>query len=701
MMRRYRIGLLLAVGLVIGAGAGVWLWFDDWIDTAPLPEIALATSPQILDREGRLLRAFPVADGRWRLPVALDAVDPRYLDRLLAIEDRRFRDHAGVDPLALMRAAWQWLRYGRIVSGGSTITMQLARLLDGRSTRDLAGKLHQMRLALALERQLDKDAILSAYLNLTPQGGNLEGVRAGALAWFGHEPHRLTATESALLIALPQAPEARRPDRDPETLRRACAAILQRLHAAGLIDTIELAGALREPVPSARRPFPMLAAHLAWRAHRAHPERSIQRLTLDARLQERLETLAAERARALGERVSLAILVADHTTGEIHAAVGSPDPLDEARRGHVDMTRAIRSPGSTLKPLIYGLAFEDGIAHPESLIEDRPTGFDGYAPTNFDRAFQGTVSVRHALQASLNIPAVRLLEAVGPARLTARLRRAGVEPVLPDGSAPGLAIGLGGVGVTLTDLVRLYAAIARGGSPVVLRVSLERETTDDDPIRRHGSRIARPSRPVLDERAAWLVGSILAGVPAPDRATAERIAFKTGTSYGYRDAWAIGFDGRWVVGVWTGRADGAPVPGLAGIEAAAPILIDVFAQLGRRAPLPPPPPGVRPMTHAQLPEILRHVPAASRASASVTALEIAYPPPGARIDLGFGSARTESLVLRVRGGTPPFTWFADSGPIAREPFSRAARWIPTGPGYVTLVVVDGRGESARVRVRLD
>ena len=700
MMQRCCIGLLLAVTLAIGAGAGAWLWFDDWIDTAPLPEIELATSPQILDREGRLLRAFPVADGRWRLPVALDAIDPRYLARLQAIEDRRFRDHAGVDPLALIRAAWQWLQHGRIVSGGSTITMQLARLLDGRSTRDLAGKLHQMRLALALERRLDKDAILSAYLNLTPQGGNLEGVRAGALAWFGHEPHRLTAAESALLIALSQAPEARRPDRDPETLHRARAAILQRLQTAGRIDAIELADTLREPIPNARRHFPMLAAHLAWRQYRAHPERPVQRLTLDARLQERLETLAAERAPALGERVSLAILVADHTTGEVWASVGSPDPLDEARRGHVDMTRAIRSPGSTLKPLIYGLAFEDGIAHPESLIEDRPTGFDGYAPTNFDRAFQGTVSVRHALQASLNIPAVRLLEAVGPARLTARLRRAGVEPVLPDGSAPGLAIGLGGVGVTLTDLVRLYAAIARGGAPVVLRESLARETTDDDHSHTQRPRRAAPSRSVLDARAAWLVGAILAGVPAPDRATAESIAFKTGTSYGYRDAWAIGFDGRWVVGVWTGRADGAPVPGLAGIEAAAPILIDVFAQLGQRAPLLPPPPGVRPMSHAQLPETLRHVPAASQ-SVSATALEIAYPPPGARIDLGFGSSRAESLALRVRGGTPPFTWFADSGPIAREPFSRATRWTPSGPGYVTLVVVDGRGKSARVRVRLD
>ena len=670
--------------------ASFWLGFEHWINTTPLPDLRVATSAQCLDRNGRLLRAFPVTAGRWRLPITPDAVDPRYLTRLLAIEDQRFYQHSGVDPLALLRAAWQWLRDGRIVSGGSTLTMQVARRLDGRSTRTLGGKLQQIRLALALERQLDKDAILTAYLHLIPQGGNLEGVRSGALAWLGHEPQRLTAAESALLIALPQAPETRRPDRNPQALHRARDAILQRLHAAALIDALELAAARREPLPHQRRPLPLLAAHLTARQQHAHPERTSQHLTLDAQLQQRLEILAADRAAALGERVSLALLVADHATGEIWAAVGSPALLDEARRGHLDMTRAIRSPGSTLKPLIYGLAFEDGIAHPESLIEDRPSGFDGYAPSNFDRAFQGTVSVRHALHASLNIPAVRLLHAVGPARLMARLRRAGVQPVLPHGSAPGLAIGLGGIGVHLTDLVQLYAALARGGAPIAVRAT--REPATADPL----------MRPVLDARAAWLVSSILAGVPAPDRATAAQIAFKTGTSYGYRDAWALGFDGRWVVGVWTGRADGAPVPGLAGIDAAAPVLIDVFAQLGPRIPLPPPPPGVRPLRHAELPEMLRHVPAAHRTADATDTLEIAYPPANARIDLGLtrGGSAT-ALVLRVRGGIPPFTWFADSEPIAREPFSRNTHWTPKGSGYMTLVVVDGRGASARVRVRVE
>lgn len=701
-IRRFLITLGLLAGLIVAAQMGI----NALIAATDLPDTHFATSAQILDRNGRLLRPFTVANGRWRLPVSLDEVDPAYVAMLIAIEDRRFRDHAGVDPRALVRAAWQFLLNGRIVSGGSTLSMQLARLLDGSSTRHVSGKLKQIRAALALERRLDKDAILTGYLTLAPFGGNLEGVRAASLAWFGKEPRRLTAAESALLVALPQAPEARRPDRDPAAIHRARDQILKRVYAAGVIDDIELAAALRAPVPSQRRPFPMLAAHLTWRQHRAHPALSSQRLTLDAALQQRLEQLAAERAPVLGEKISVAMLAVDHATGEVLASVGSADLFDNGRRGYVDMTRAVRSPGSALKPLIYGLAFEDGIAHPESLIEDRPSSFGGYVPTNFDRDFQGTVTVRRALQLSLNIPAVTLLDAVGPARLMARMRRAGVQPQLPDLAPPGLAIGLGGVGVTLTDLVRLYAAIARGGTAVELRETLS-FSPSPQPLSNEGR--GALTAPVLDGRAAWSVAAILAGAPTPTHARSGNLAFKTGTSYGYRDAWAIGFDGRHVIGVWTGRADGAPVPGLVGIDAAAPILIDAFARLGPRVPLPPAPPGILVATSAELPPPLQRVLGrreTNQISASTTAPEIAYPPAGARVDLGLASrAQTASpgadLVLKVRGGTPPFIWFANGVPISREPFSRTTRWTPEGPGYVTLAVIDGHGAAARVTALLE
>ena len=659
----------------------------------------VATSPLVVDRQGRLLRAFTVADGRWRLPVTLAEVDPLFIRLLLACEDRRFYRHGGIDYLALARAVGQLVANGRVVSGASTLTMQTARLLQGQSSRGVAGKLRQMVQALALERRLDKAAILERYLHLAPYGGNLEGIRAASLAWFGLEPKRLTPAQAALLVALPQSPEARRPDRDPAAAQRARDRVLARALAAGILDAETVAAAQGEPVPRQRRPFPLLAPHATQRARLAHPERPVQRLTLAADLQARLEALAVERGRLLEEKLSLALLVADHRSGEILAAVGSPG-LTAAREGYIDMTRVVRSPGSTLKPLIYGLAFEAGIAHPESLIEDRPAGFGRYVPANFDRDYQGTVTLRRALQLSLNVPAVKLLEAVGPARLVARLKRAGARPELPDLSPPGLAIGLGGVGLRLTDLVAVYGALARGGRPMPLveefpmAISRGADGAGGAPMDGgiaswdDGLRL-----PVLDERAAWQVADILAAVPPPEAANAAGLAFKTGTSYGYRDAWALGFDGRHVVGVWVGRPDGAPVPGLTGITAAAPLLVDVFARLGPRHPLPPPPPGVlHATTTASLPPPLRQV----DEPAATAAPRIAFPPAGARLALGAGL--DEELALKVRDGQPPFTWFANGAPIAHEPFARVTPWRPPGPGFVNLAVVDAQGRSGRVRV---
>ncbi|MBK8636787.1 MAG: penicillin-binding protein 1C [Chromatiaceae bacterium] len=678
--------LLIALGIGFLAGLAALASLPFLVNALEPRLGAVPTSPLVLDRHGRLLRAFTVADGRWRLPVTLAEVDPLFIRILLACEDRRFHDHGGVDVLALARAAGQWAANGRIVSGASTLTMQVARLQEGQPTRGLAGKTRQMVAALALERRLDKVAILERYLLLAPYGGNLEGLRAATLAWFGKEPGHLTPAQAALLVALPQAPEARRPDRDPAAAERARDRVLARAVAAGILDQDEAEAARREPVPRQRRPFPLLAPHATQRARVAHPDLAVQRLTLDADLQARLETLAAERALALGERLSVALLVADHGTGEILAAVGSAGLLAGDREGFIDMTRAVRSPGSTLKPLIYGLAFEAGIGHPESLIEDRPAGFGRYVPANFDRDYQGTVTLRRALQLSLNIPAVKLLEAVGPARLVARLKRAGARPELPDLSPPGLAIGLGGVGLRLTDLVAVYGAIARGGRALQLVENLSATpATQDSPGQQR----------VLEAGAAWQVANILAGVPAPEAASAAGLAFKTGTSYGYRDAWALGFDGRHVIGVWAGRPDGAPVPGLTGITAAAPLLIDAFARLGPRQPLPPAPPGVLHTTTAKLPPPLRQV----GGSAATAGPRIAFPPAGARLALAPGGEA--ELTLKVRDGQPPFTWFADGAPIAREPYARATHWRPAGPGFVSLAVVDAEGRSSRVRVFLE
>ena len=686
--RAWRIPAALVAACLIAPAAPLALKFA--VAQVELPSLQPETSVVTLDREGRLLRPFATEDGRWRLPAAPADVDPLFFEILLAYEDRRFHAHRGVDVAALFRAAWQMVRHGHPVSGASTITMQVARLLSGQSTRSLSGKLNQALTALALEGRLAKDEVLALYLTLAPYGGNLEGIRAASLAYLGKEPKRLTPAEAALLVALPQAPEARRPDRDARAAGAARDRVLARAEAAGVLNADDVAAALSEPVPDRRRPFPMLAAHATQRLVAVAPETHTHRLTLDAGVQQRMEQLALERAAATPGTVSVAILVADHRSGAIVATVGSSDLFDEARDGFVDMTRALRSPGSTLKPLIYGLAFELGLAHPETLIEDRPVSFSGYAPTNFDQEFHGTVSMRRALQLSLNVPAIQLLEAVGPARLVARMRRAGASPALPDISPPGLAVGLGGVGATLTDLVAMHAAIANGGKEV--RLTLDAERTLD---------LTPPAR-VLDERAAWYVASILAGASGPHHVAPGAIAFKTGTSYGYRDAWAIGFDGRHVVGVWVGRPDGAPVEGLVGIDAAAPILIDAFARLGTTAPLRPAPPGILDASAGSLPEPLRRFRAPDAPLAGeAPPPEIAYPPPGVRVDLGIGEGDAMPLVLKARDGTPPYTWFVNGAPVGTVAFGGALSFAPDGPGFADLMVIDANGNAAASAVFLD
>jgi penicillin-binding protein 1C len=676
-MADWRLPLALAALLFAGAAARDRL--DDWIAATDLPPLTVATGTEIVARDGTLLRAFTVADGRWRLDPG--PVDPLFTDMLMAYEDRRFASHAGVDLRALLRAGLQSLAAGRIVSGGSTLTMQVARLLEDSGTGRISGKLRQIRVALALERRLSKAEILDLYLRIAPYGGNLEGVRAASLAWLGKEPRRLTPAEAAFLVALPQSPETRRPDRFPEAAEAGRDRVLGVMTARGTLTEDRANAARGEAIPRARRDFPALAPHLAARLRADDPLSPRIATTIDARLQRALEALAARAVASQGDRLSLALVVADHRTGEILASVGSPDWTDDRRAGFIDMTRALRSPGSTLKPFVYALAFDDGLAHPESLIEDRPVAFGTYAPQNFDRQFRGTIPVRQALQLSLNIPVVSLTEALGPARLVSTLRRAGAAPVVP-GDKPGLAVALGGLGISLTDLVQSYAGLARLGDPVRL------------------SPLAGPPQPagqrLFSPEAAWLTADILAGLAPPPNAPAGRIAYKTGTSYGSRDAWALGFDGSHVAGVWMGRADGAPVPGAFGGELAAPILFETFQRLKPLPdPLPPPPPSTLILPNARLPQPLRHFRPRGVASETVArSPEVAFPPDGARIE------SSGPLALKVRGGTPPFTWLANGQPVILADRARETAIPAPGAGYLSLSVIDARGQSATTTVTL-
>ena len=678
MTRERRSGRwLIALALCLWVAALGRDALDRVIDATVLPPLAFQHSVEVRDRNDVLLRPYLVAEGRWRLAVGLDAVDPGYVEMLVRYEDKRFWNHGGVDFIAMGRVAVQGLRYGRLVSGGSTLTMQVARLLENSGTGRWQGKLRQIRVAWALERALTKEEILTLYLNHAPFGGNLEGVRAATYAWFGKPPARLTPAEAALLVAIPQAPLSRRPDRDPEAARAARDRVLARMQRDGVLDAETVAAALTEGSPSVRQDFPILAAHLADRARYEAPLETRHVLTIDARLQARLEVLAAEAVAGHGDRLQIAIMVADHTTGELLASIGSSGYTADAREGFVDMTQALRSPGSTLKPLVYGLAFDRGLAHPETMIADRPADFDGYRPQNFDGLWRGEVRVRDALQLSLNMPAVSLTEALGPEHLLAGLRRSGAEPVIP-GGRPGLAVALGGVGLRLEDMMGLYAAIANGGTRVDLRWHFA------------------PSpgfvpREVMGEIAAWQVADILRETPRPRGVRETEVAFKTGTSYGHRDAWAIGFDGRHVVGIWLGRADGTPVPGVFGADLAAPVLFDVFQRLGPVEPLGPPPPATLLVANDRLPLPLRRFGDAA-AMLDPSAPAIAFPPDGAVVE---GAA----LTVKVRDGIAPFTWLADGAPVATSR-SRELVLDGLGRGFSALTVIDAAGRSAQSHVEL-
>ncbi len=689
-MRR-RAALYAVVGALAALALASSLAFNHYLKSlGPLDLMNARTgSTVVLDRDGRLLRPFTMANGRWRLPVSHTQVDPRYLAMLIAYEDARFRRHHGVDLLALARATLQAATRGRIVSGASTLTMQVARLMEPRE-RSVAAKIRQMARAWQIEREISKDGVLDRYLMLAPFGGNLEGARAASLAYFGKEPLHLTIAEAALLVALPQAPEARRPDRRPQAARLARAHVLSRAVERGIINAREAEIANSEPLPRARRAFPELAAHAAQEAVAADKQAQQIRLSIDARLQRKLELLAREHAERLGAGLSVAIVALDNLSGQIRARVGAADYEDAARDGAVDMSIKPRSPGSALKPFIYAMAFEQGLAHPETILFDRPARYGAYAPSNFDLGFQGPVTARRALQQSLNLPAIELLADVGPSRFLARLHGAGAEIVLPKDAPIGLAIGLGGLGISLVDIARLYAGLARGGEAPALYERLD------------GAPALQPARRVTDPVAAYYVEDILRGSPPPANALSGRIAFKTGTSYGFRDALAIGFDKLTTIAVWVGRPDNGPTPGLIGRESAAPILFDAFARLGREIEHKAPPKGLlRVVRSVELPPPLRHLRIDAPKTIAATeraALKISFPPDGAEVDLDGGAA---PLSLKALGGQLPLTWFVNGAPVAERDFRRQSRWKPDGAGFARVLVIDAKGATDSATIRIE
>ncbi|AZE46394.1 Penicillin-insensitive transglycosylase & transpeptidase PBP-1C [Pseudomonas chlororaphis] len=571
--------------IVLGGLLLLWagLWLADRIWPLPLPKDDQARV--VLAEDGTPLWRFADANGVWRYPVRTDEVSPYYLDALLTYEDRWFYSHPGVNPMALVRAAWQNLTGGRVLSGGSTLSMQVARLLDPHS-RTWHGKLRQLWRTAQLEWHLSKQQILTLYLNRAPFGGTLQGVAAASWAYLGKSPQHLTHAEAALLAVLPQAPSRLRPDRHAARAQAARDKVLQRLAQFQVWPQSAVDEALQEPLLLAPRLEPSLAPLLARRLNRPDSPPLI-RTTLDANLQRRLEDLLLGWRARLPEHTSAAILVVEEQTMAVRAYLGSVDINDARRFGHVDMISAMRSPGSTLKPFLYGMALDAGLIHSESLLQDVPRRYGDYRPGNFSMGFSGAVSASTALATSLNLPAVQLLEAYGPKRFAAQMRIGGMPLTLPALAEPNLALILGGAGSRLEDLVSGYSAFARGGKSASLRLQ------PDDELR---------ERPLLSPGSAWIVRRILSGQARPDRdPRAELVqrpvlAWKTGTSYGFRDAWAIGVGPRYLIGIWIGRPDGTPVPGQFGLASAAPLMLQVHdvlinrdSQRGISAPVQPVP----------------------------------------------------------------------------------------------------------------
>ncbi len=603
-----------------------------------------ADSTVVLARDGTPLRAFADRAGVWRYPTTARDVSPLYLQALLNYEDRWFYRHPGVNPWALLRGMAGGMRHGRVVSGGSTLTMQVARIIHP-IPHSVSGKWQQIFRALQLEAHLSKAQILDLYLNHAPFGGPIEGVEAASWAYLGKSADQLSRAEAALLTVLPQAPSRWRPDRHAAAARAARDKVLRRMRDLGVWSAAQISDAALEPVVARSPRAPLAAALLAERLHQQQPRARRITTTIDANLQRAAEDRVSAYMARLPPRTSAAVLVVDNATLQARVYVGTAEFADALRLGHVDMVRAARSPGSTLKPFLYGLALDDGLLTSQSLLVDAPQDFRGYQPGNFDEAFSGPVSVTEALQRSLNVPAVDVLDRVGPNRFVARLASGGVDLGLPDGAQPNLSIILGGAATTLENLVGGYTAFANGGIAGTPRYTPEQP--------------ARPRR-LLSPGAAWIIRDVLANNPAdvegaPLSGAINRhaaVAWKTGTSYGYRDAWSIGVTDQWTVGVWIGRPDGTPSPGQYGAVTALPLLFqiaDILPQHGAHAARQPAGVSRRDICWP-LGGAVENTPASlCRQHRRAWVLDDALPPTFAERDLGAWTSGLLTLRVNARG----------------------------------------------------
>ena len=551
----------------------------------PLPVEKLQQPPStiVLDRHGAWLRAFIASNESWHIPEpSLDVISPKLRTAVLTYEDRWFYRHFGINPLSIIQAMIDNIKAGKIVRGGSTITMQVARMMEPKA-RTVPNKLVEMFRAIQLEFAYSKDEILTLYFNMAPYGGNIVGSAAASRIYFNKSQNHLSLGEAALLAAIPNSPTYLRPNIYPDNAQEARKKVLRQMRKFRKIDTWELQEADSDSIPIKRYPMPFKAPHLTrLLAKIESPREHLIYSTIDTEIQELAERILQEHLAPLRrEAISTgAVVVMDTQSREVLAMVGSHDFFDYASEGQVNGAIAPRSPGSALKPFIYGLALERGLITPESLLHDVPVDYAGYSPVNYDGEYRGYVAARDALAHSLNVPAVNLYAQLGNDGIYALLKRAGISTLSEPKTHYGLSLILGSCEVTLLELTALYAGLANLGEFAPYQLT-----------RRNGDTLPPPStKRLLSRSASFILTEMLTEVRRPDLPAAyeasmnlPKVAWKTGTSYGHRDAWSVGYTPKYTIGVWVGNFDGHGAPSLVGSKVAAPILFALFNALTNSA----------------------------------------------------------------------------------------------------------------------
>jgi len=587
--KRVKVGLILLI------------LFLFYLFSLPNPLFKDPTCMVLEDRHGDLLGARIAADGQWRFPQQ-DTIPEKFAKALIEFEDRRFYYHPGFDPTALARAFAQNLRNSRIVSGGSTITMQVIRLARKDKPRNLYQKLVEIILATRLELTRSKRAILALYASHAPFGGNVVGLDAASWRYFGKQPKLLSWAEAATLAVLPNSPALIHPGRNRAALLEKRNRLLDKLLEKKVIDTLTSQLAKEEPLPDEPHPLPRLAPHLLDRAFLEYVqtgkfERSRLRTTVDLSLQNQVANILQRHQQLLSynEIRNIAAIVLDVETGEVLAYAGNVLGAGEAHNEQVDVIKAPRSTGSILKPLLFAMALQEGEILPNSLLSDVPTQLSGYRPENFHHKFDGVISARKALIRSLNVPFINLLQQYGLEKFHFQLQQLGFKTINKPASHYGLPLILGGAESTLWDITSAYAGMARTLNHFYKHKDQYNPNDFHPPTYLYSTNSDikinwQPNAPRLSASAIWFTLNAMQALERPDAEgnwqqfeSSRRIAWKTGTSVGFRDAWAVGVDGRYAVGIWAGNADGEGRPGLLGVMTAAPALFDIFNRLPQGA----------------------------------------------------------------------------------------------------------------------